>query len=257
MVSDNNKESGTTSIPSEEYIELKIGMTYLLIIALKEPNKHEIELYESADIFLKLIKLENAILILFKLGDLEWSDVSFTPGLFTEEERLKISSRLKENQPKRMDLIVIDADSEVVEVNRVLNFSEKFGKSLNESLLALFKQQPILSAYDAEIKELYDAFTPAQLAISNRISASSKINGTSKKVYKEVVFDSFGYGTNKKIPDWIYNQVHKRKAKSGILTKEFIPEKLQKKGVLKAKYLHKKKRYLYAELYKIKSVRRK
>ncbi|MBY8982850.1 MAG: hypothetical protein KGD57_07870 [Candidatus Lokiarchaeota archaeon] len=224
---------------------------------MKYPTKQEIKAYKSGKIILKLIVRPHVIFLLFKIGNLDWCDVAYSNCLNQEIDHSKYQINLQKNYPEKLKLMLVDNNSRVVKVYRVLKLSKKFTDILKDAIIEQCNNSPSLNNYNVEVKKIYYEFQPEQLAISKLVKVSCEIQGTDRKEFIELVYDKLGYGTTKKIPLWIYDYVHNKDDNKGIITKESIPDDLIKKGVVKCKYRKIADRHLYAELYKIRAVKKK
>jgi len=224
---------------------------------MKYPTKQEIKAYKSGKIILKLVVRPHVIFLVFKIGNLDWCDVTYSNCLYQEKEHSKYQINLQKYYPKNLKLVLVDSNSQVVKVHRVLKLSKKFSNILNDAIGEQCNTSPSVKNYNAEVKKIYSKFQPGQLAINELVNASCEIQGTDRKEFIEVVYDKLGYGTVKKIPSWIYEYVHKKNNNKGIITKESIPDDLIQKGVVKCKYWMKMDRYLYVELYKTRAIKKR
>ena len=224
---------------------------------MKYPTKQEIKAYKSGNISLKLIVKSHAFFLLFKIGNLDWCDVTYSNCLYPEMEVNKYKKTIQETYPKKLNLVLVDANSQVVKVYRVLKLSTKFIEVMRDAFIEQCKTFPSVKNYNAEVKKIYNKYQPEQLPISELINVSCEIQGLDKKEYIDVIYEKLGYGTTKKIPSWIYEYVHKKDNNKGIITKESIPDDLIQKGVVKCKYWMKMDRYLYVELYKTRAVKKR
>ncbi len=228
-----------------------------LIVGMKYPTKQEIKAYKSGKIIFKLIVRPYVIFLLFKIGNLDWCDVTYSNCLYQEIEHSKYQIDLQKNYPEKLKLMLVDCNSRVVKVYRVLKLSKKFTNILRDAIVEQCNNSPSVNNYNVEVKKIYNKFQPEQLAISKLVKASCEIQGIDRKEFIELVYDKLGYGTAKKIPLWIYEYVHKKDDNKGIITKESIPDDLIQKGVVKCKYRKIMDRHLYVELYKIRAVKKK
>jgi len=224
---------------------------------MKYPTKQEIKAYQSGKIILKLIVRPNVIFLVFKIGNLDWCDVTYSNCLYQEIEYNEYQMNLQKNYPKKLKLVLVDSNSQGVKVYRVLKLSKKFTNILRDAIVEQCNNSPSVKNYNVEVKKIYNKFQPGQLAFSKLINASCEIQGTDRKESIDFVYDKLGYGTAKKIPLWIYEYVHKKDDNEGIITKESIPDDLIQKGVVKCKYKKIMDRHLYVELYKIRAVKKK
>jgi len=257
MIEDNSIEEIHRNLPwYKDFIELDY-INCNLIVGMKYPTKQEIKAYKSGKIILKLIVRPHVIFLLFKIGNLDWCDVAYSNCLHQEIDHSKYQINLQKNYPEKLKLMLVDNNSRVVKVYRVLKLSKKFTNILKDAIVEQYNNSPSVNNYNVEVKKIYNEFQPGQLAISKLVKASCEIQGTDRKEFIELVYDKLGYGTAKKIPLWIYDCVHKKDDNKGIITKESIPDDLIKKGVVKCKYRKIADRHLYAELYKIRVVKKK
>jgi len=224
---------------------------------MKYPTKQEIKAYKSGKLILKLIIIPHVIFLVFKIGNLDWCDVTYSNCFYQEIERNEYQINLQKNYPEKLKLVLVDSNSQVVKVYRVLKLSKKFSNIMRDAIVEQCNISTSVKNYNTEVKKIYNKYQPVQLAISKLVNASCEIQGTDRKEFIDVVYDKLGYGTVKKIPQWIYEFVHKKDDNKGIITKESIPDDLIQKGVVKCKYRKIMGRHLYVELYKIRAVKKK
>ncbi len=224
---------------------------------MKYPTKLEIKAYKSGNVILRLLVRPHVIFLVFKIGNLDWCDVTYSNYLYQEIEYNEYQINLQKNYPEKLKLVLVDSNSQVVKVYRVLKLSKKFSNIMRDAVIEQSNTFPSVKNYNTEVKKIYNKYQPGQLAISKLVNASCEIQGTDRKEFIDVVYDKLGYGTVKKIPLWIYEYVHKKDNNKGIITKESIPDDLIQKGVVKCKYWMKRDRYLYVELYKTRRVKKK
>ncbi|MBY8992496.1 MAG: hypothetical protein KGD58_17245 [Candidatus Lokiarchaeota archaeon] len=228
-----------------------------LIVGMKIPSKQEIKAYKSENINLKLIVRPNVFFLLFKIGNLDWCDVTYSNCLYPEMEVNNYKKILQETCPKKLNLMLVDVYSQVIKVYRVLILSTKFFEVMRDAFIEQCKTFPSVKNYNAEVKKIYNKYQPEHLPISELINVSCEIQGADNKEYIDVIYEKLGFGNAKKIPSWIYEYVHKKDNNKGIITKESIPDDLIQKGVVKCKYWMKMDRYLYVELYKTRAVKKR
>ena len=256
MIEDNSVKQIHRNLPwRKNFIELDY-VNCNLIVGMKYPTKQEIKAYKSGKILLKLVVRPCAIFIVFKIGNLDWCDVAYSICLNQEIQQSKSHNNVKKKYPTKLNLVLVDSNSQVVKVYRALKLSKQFSNILNNAIREQCSTAPSVNNYNVEVKKIYDNFQPGQLAIDKLVNASCEIQGTDRKEFIEVVYDKLGYGTAKKIPSWIYEYLHKRDNNEGIITKESIPDDLIQRGVVKCKYWRKMERYLYVELYKTRVVKK-
>jgi len=225
---------------------------------MENPSKKEIKEYFNRKVVLKLITKPKIIFLLFKIGELDWCDIAYSVCLYPEDKRKKCEEHLEENNFNKLSLALEDADSRTLQVRRNLKLNKKFAKLLRDAILEQTKFSCSVKKYRSEVNKIYNTYSPEQLAISNLVQATCIIQGISKTEYIEVIYDEFGYGTNKAIPKWLYKYIHNPNTSDtkGILIKKEIPEELIKRGVVKGKYKMVNRRY-YAALYKLTEKKRK
>ncbi len=224
---------------------------------MKYPTKQEIKAYKSGKLILKLIIVPHVIFLVFKIGNLDWCDVTYSNCFYQEIERNEYQINLQKNYPEKLKLVLVDSNSQVVKVYRVLKLSKKFSNIMRDAIVEQCNISTSVKNYNTEVKKIYNKYQPVQLAISKLVNASCEIQGTDRKEFIDVVYDKLGYGTVKKIPQWIYEFVNKKDNSKGIITKESIPDDLIRKGVFKCKYWKKMDRHLYVELYKTRAVKKR
>ena len=243
-------------LKAHDYVDLDF-LQKKLIVGMRNPAKKEIKEYNNGQILLKFIKRAHIFFILFKVGALDWSDLAYSISALPDKERNVYRELLAEKPSKKWNLILIDVDTKTVQVNRNFTLCSKFAEELDKALLHQSEHPASEEECTKEIDHVQQKFDPQQLSLSNLVSEMCKIKGLSKIVYKEVIYTDYGWGTNKKIPNWIYTYTHKLNTDEdhGTIAKKFIPDDLVRKGVVKCQYSRKKGKYLYAALYKLKKVR--
>ena len=227
-----------------------------LLVGMSFPSKTEIKEFNSGKIILRFIIRPNAIFILFKIGILDWYDIAYSYHLELKDKDENYSKKLQESYPKKMNLVLYDVETRDVKVKKVLNLSNEFSEILRDKILEQLKMNHSAQDYNLEINNLYEKYTSKQLALSKLVEATYEIPGLNKKEIREIVYDRYGYNTNKSIPKWIYHHIHNPKV-YGLIPKEDIPDDLLRKGVTKCIYKNVKRNYWSVILYKTKLIKKK
>ena len=228
-------------------------------IHIFDPSKKEIAEYKDGAIILKLAIDQPILFIVFKIGSIEWSDIAYSICNTPEKLCNEYKKKLKKNFPRNLHLKVIDRKTKEVKVERTLKLNPKFAEKLRDAVLNQCECSETVEDCLQTINTLFKKYDSQQLSLSNLVRATSKIPSKRKTQYREVKVDAYGWETNKKVPDWVYKYVHNPKTNDnkGTIPKRFIPQVLQQKGIIKCTYAKKQGRHLYAEVFKLKKIRKR
>ena len=227
-----------------------------MLVGMSNPSKVEKKAYNSGSIIFKLIPKTNAIFILFKIKDLEWSDIAYSFYLDFQIKGENYREQLQTSYPKKFNLVLFDTYTKNVVVKRVITLSDEFAKGFRDAVLEQCQNPHTIKDYKNSTNRIYKNYSSEQLAMSKLVSATFEMLGEDHEVTEEVVYDSYGYGTNKAIPRWIYKEIHDPKI-YGIITKDQIPDTLLHNGVFKTTYKNVKGKYWVVKLYKTQKRRKK
>lgn len=237
----------------------RIKFSYLkntLLVGMINPSKKEVIAYSSGSVNIKLVLIEDVIFITFKIADLDWSDVAFSIFLDFIDKAGNFEKKLQDSNPIKLYLVLYDADTRDVLVKRALNPPEDFSNSLKNAVIKQYNTQLSFNEYRKNVDEVYNKYSSAHLSMNKLVNARCVISGEKYTQIREVVYDRYGYGTDKRIPKWMYNEFQNPKV-YGLMTKESIPDDLLRKGVVKIKYKKVQNKYWYAVLYKNHVVKKK
>ncbi len=226
-----------------------------LIFGMRNPSRVEKNAFKSGDLIFKLFPQPNVLFLVFKFGDLDWSDIAYSFHLDFIRKDENFMEYLLKSYPKEFNLVLFDVFTGKVKITRKFSFNNEFARNLRDKILSQCEKPFNLDKYKAEVKQIYNNYFSSHLALNKKVSSSCRISGAWHKDFKEILYERYGFGTNNSIPKWIYKEIHNPKI-NGLITKEQIPEEVLRLGVVKGTYKKVKNRYWTVELYKKKKIKK-
>ena len=134
----------------------------------RTPSESEIENIRRAPARFALSVQGDIIFFLAKFGDEEWVDCGFNIHLVPKNERQLPPAKL--NGKPLVTVLLIDAETGILKVFRVLTFSDEFIRKLHAAITAqATKPFPAMSDYNAQVDNVYRRYTSRQLAMDHAI----------------------------------------------------------------------------------------
>lgn len=141
------------------------GGEHELRLFFKSPTAEEIEKIKSDLSRFALTVTGPVIWLAFKFGDLPWSDASFSIHLVPEAEQQLPPPLPHEQSRALLHVILIDADTGIVKVLRLVSFSPTFSNALHKAIQAQWEAGwPGEDAYHLQITRTMNAYTSKAIA---------------------------------------------------------------------------------------------
>mgnify|MGYP006987787362 CR=1 FL=1 len=132
-----------------------------MLVFFARPTTEEISQFESGKEFqIKFVELKNVIMVMAKIGNLEWVDAPYSPHLSPNLTQFPITNN---GQGLALTLILIDAVTGQVKKVRLLGLTENFSKKFIGTVIQN-KEKPFnKSEYDMNISRIYMRYSTKDL----------------------------------------------------------------------------------------------
>ncbi len=134
----------------------------ILIVIYKNPNEYEIAQFQGKTPFeMREILLGDAIMTMFKIGDLNWIDAPFSPHLSKNLTKLDMPNEL---QGLNLIIVFIDSFNGEIKSLRVVGMSNHFTKFLYKDIYQTWMKEFDRTKYNSELQEIYAKYTTKKLS---------------------------------------------------------------------------------------------
>jgi hypothetical protein len=145
------------------------GGEHELRLFLKTPSAEEIEMIRFGLSRFALAVTGPVIWLAFKFGDLPWSDASFNIHLVPDPERQPPPPLTREQGRALLNVILVDADTGIVQALRLVSFSPAFSNALHKAIQAQWETGwPGDDAYHLQITRTLNTYSSK--AIANQLA---------------------------------------------------------------------------------------
>lgn len=133
----------------------------IMIVAFNNPNEKEIAQFSPEKAFeIRFVTLQDVIMIMIKVGELNWMDVPYTPHRSRNLTKLEYPS---EGFGLLLTLILVDSKTGQIRALRALGLSTDFTRKLIKECDNI-KGMPFSQlAHDTTIKNIYSKYTTRDL----------------------------------------------------------------------------------------------
>ena len=132
-----------------------------LVVYFYEPTTDEIEQFGSGHRFeLRYVKLYNVIMILTKIGNLDWMDAPYNPNLsknLTHVDSVSGSSGLS------LTLLLVDSSTGILKHFRLIGLSTKFTNDLFKEVKIEKNNNFDVTQYGGFISQIFNQYTSKEL----------------------------------------------------------------------------------------------
>ncbi|MBO5283650.1 MAG: hypothetical protein J6B43_11110 [Lachnospiraceae bacterium] len=132
-----------------------------LIVFFQDPAQKEIEQFRAGERFeIRMVDLQNVIMLTMKIGSLNWMDAPYTPHLSPELTRYQLP---ESGEGLALTVILVDTATGRIKHMRLLGLSSDFTKKLFGAAMEK-KMQPFdKDAYFDSIQEIYAKYQTKDL----------------------------------------------------------------------------------------------
>ena len=143
-----------------------------LLLFFRSPSAAERRDAASGVAEFALVDLPSVLFFLYRVGErIGWSNAPYNVHLEPAEQRVEIPS-LAPEQRLPLTLLLIDAATGIVQVNRSLTLSHEFGVTLHDALHAQLAAPFDRTTYHQACTAAYNRFPTTQLLLNQAIARS-------------------------------------------------------------------------------------
>lgn len=124
-----------------------------LLVFYNKPTPKEVLAFKAGDAGLGILYLRDIIFLMFKFGDESWMDVPYTCHLSPPF----VFDPLKDRQGFNMTVFLVDANSGVLEVARLIGWPNRMSKLFKEYVLDQQEKTFDSHEYDAVLRAIYQS----------------------------------------------------------------------------------------------------
>lgn len=138
------------------------GGAHVLIIPMNRPTPEEIEAVRSAALKLAFTVIDDILIFQFRCGStIPWSDAVYTWYRVPPAEQAR-PPRLTGEQRALLTVILVDAETGIIEALRVVSMSPTFARRLHQAIERQI-DGTFPTDYDDRVARLFNAHTSRQL----------------------------------------------------------------------------------------------
>lgn len=140
-----------------------------LRLFLPDLSNEEIEAVRAGRAEFRLFTREGLLVLLYRFGDMPWSDASYNWHLVSEEERIPPEAPVDESQGAALTVLLIEANTGILKVIRLIGLGHEFTLALHAEI-----RKQIAEAFDREeylrrVELVYRMYSSDQMAQVARI----------------------------------------------------------------------------------------
>jgi hypothetical protein len=133
----------------------------VLQIFFNNPTSDEISQFKEGKRFeIRFIEIRNVIMVLLKIGNLNWMDATYTPHLSKNLTKFELPNN---NQGLALTIMLIDARTGEIKALRLVGLSEKFTKKLFGTIMELKITYFDKLEYAQTINSIYASYSTDKL----------------------------------------------------------------------------------------------
>lgn len=150
-------------MPKQEGVQFDMRTTgAAAIVSFGRPTAKEIEQFDSKNPFqIKFVVLDNIIILLFKIGSLNWMDAPYTPHLSPDLGFLSMD--IPDGQGYSLLLSLVDYPSGIVKSLRYIGLGTKFSQDLKKAILQVKESTFHMQDYYNRLNNIYAKYSTDQL----------------------------------------------------------------------------------------------
>lgn len=128
-----------------------------LLVFFNRPKLDEIEQFKSGHNFeIRYVQIKDVIMMLVKIGSLNWMDAPYTPHLSKNLTRL---DQPKQGQGLALTIYLIDSATGKICSMRLVGLSERFTKSLFRDISEVWKKDWDPNEYRMTLNRIFASYT--------------------------------------------------------------------------------------------------
>lgn len=132
-----------------------------MFVFFQSPTMKEIKQFKSGKEFqIRFVELYDVIMLMAKIGDLDWMDAPYTPHLSPDLTQFAIPT---EGQGLGLTLILVDATTGQIKSIRLLGLSENFTRKLLGTVIKNAKKTFNINSYNMNIVKIYSQYPTKKL----------------------------------------------------------------------------------------------
>lgn len=132
-----------------------------LIVFFNHPDQDEIEQFKSKHTFeIRFVQIKNVIMVLTKIGNLNWMDSPYSPHLSKHLTRLH---NPEPGQGLALTIYLIDSATGKICSMRLVGLSERFTKSLFNAVLDVWKNEWNKLVYATNMNRIFMSYSTKDL----------------------------------------------------------------------------------------------
>lgn len=138
-----------------------------LLVFFNRPNTNEIEQFKNGHSFeIRYVQLKEVIMILVKIGSLNWMDAPYTPHLSKNLTRLV---QPEPGQGLALTIYLIDSATGKICSMRLVGLSERFTKSLFDTVSEVWKKDWNPNEYRMTLNRIFASYTTKDLVKNSTV----------------------------------------------------------------------------------------
>ncbi len=147
---------------------------HMLVLFLTRSKPHEVRAVQSGPVRFALTPLRETPPLLFLLftfpGAIPWADAPFHVKLEPEDRRPTLDTLTDETIRLTPSIILVDRATTIVQALRVVSYSPRFSRALNEIVRHQLDEPFDRDAYDQALARAYQQYPKPQDLLSKRIA---------------------------------------------------------------------------------------
>lgn len=150
---------------------------HMLVLFLSRPKPHEVRAVQTGSVRFALTPLRekeqppSLLFLLFTFpGSIPWADAPFHMQLEPEELRPTLDTLTDETIRLTPSIILVDLATTIVQALRVVSFSPRFSRALNETMRRQLDEPFDRHAYDQALARAYQQYPKPQDLLSKRVA---------------------------------------------------------------------------------------
>lgn len=150
---------------------------HMLVLFLTRPKPHEVRAVQTGPVRFALTPLReqegqpSLLFLLFTFpGSITWADAPFHVQLQPKELRPTLDTLTNETIRLTPSIILVDLATKIVQALRVVSFSPRFSRALNEVVRRQLDEPFNKDAYDQALARAYQHYPKPQDLLSKRVA---------------------------------------------------------------------------------------
>lgn len=132
-----------------------------MFVFFQSPTMKEIKQFKSGKEFqIRFVELYDVIMLMAKIGDLDWMDAPYTPHLSPDLTQFAIPT---EGRGLGLTLILVDATTGQIKSIRLLGLSENFTRKLLGTVIKNAEKPFNINSYNMNIAKIYFQYPAKKL----------------------------------------------------------------------------------------------